>query len=84
LTHKPISDIVAHISSLCNKYKVGDDIVMTNNNNSNHKLVWNERAGCYGIWRAWRKHPKSQQILWARNYGKKAWFIPVDELEPGA
>lgn len=50
----------------------------------NHKVVWNERAGCFGIWRAWRKHPKSQQILWARNYGKKAWFIPVDELEPGA
>lgn len=47
----------------------------------NHKLVWNERTGSYGIWRTWRKHPKSQKIMWARNYGKRAWFIPVDELE---
>lgn len=47
----------------------------------NIKLKWSEYHQCYGIFRAWRKHPKTQQILWARNYGKKAWFIPVSELE---
>ena len=44
-------------------------------------LVWNEREKCYGVWRSWRKHPKTQQILWAKNYRKKAWFIPIDELK---
>lgn len=47
----------------------------------NRKLVWSEYHQSYGIFRAWRKHPKSQQILWAKNYKKKAWFIPVEELE---
>ncbi|GEC92458.1 hypothetical protein [Brevibacillus brevis] len=44
-------------------------------------LKWSEYHQSYGIFRAWRKHPKSQQILWARAYGKKAWFIPIEELE---
>lgn len=49
--------------------------------NQNQKLIWSEYHQSYGIFRAWRKHPKSQQVLWARTYGKKAWFIPLTELE---
>jgi|GEM_PF-1819338 len=48
---------------------------------NNHKLIWSEHYQCYGIFRAWRKHPKTQQILWAKNYKKKAWFIPLSELQ---
>lgn len=51
---------------------------------SNQKLVWSERYQCFGVFRAWRRHPKTQQIMWARTYGKKAWFIPVDELDQEA
>lgn len=47
----------------------------------NQKLKWSEYYQSYGIFRAWRKHPKTQQVLWAKNYGKKAWFIPIDELD---
>ncbi|MBU8757316.1 hypothetical protein KM927_28000 [Priestia megaterium] len=45
------------------------------------KKIWSEKHQCYGIFRAWRKHPKSGYVLWARNYGRKAWFIPINELE---
>lgn len=45
------------------------------------KLKWSERHQAWGIFRPWRKHHKTQQILWARNYGFKAWFIPLCELE---
>lgn len=45
------------------------------------KTVWSEYHQCYGIFRTWRKHPKTNAILYARNYGKKAWFIPLSELE---
>ena len=31
-------------------------------------MIYSEKYGCYGIFRAWRKHPKTGQILWARNY----------------
>lgn len=47
----------------------------------NTKLKWSEYHQSFGIFRPWRKHPKSQQILWAKNYGRKAWFIPLAELE---
>ena len=50
-------------------------------NYENQKLKWSEYHQSYGIFRAWRRHPKTQQVLWARNYGKKAWFIPLAELE---
>lgn len=39
------------------------------------------KEGRNGIFRPWRKHPKTGQILWAKHYGKKAWFIPLEELE---
>lgn len=29
------------------------------------------------IFRAWRKHPKTGEILWAKKYGLRAWRIPV-------
>lgn len=45
------------------------------------KLVWSEKHQSMGIFRAWRKDPRTQQILWAKTYGYKAWFIPVAELE---
>jgi hypothetical protein len=44
-------------------------------------MKWSEKHQSYGIFRPWRKHPKTGKILWARNYGKKAWFIPLRELE---
>lgn len=52
-----------------------------NNEKYAHNLVWNERKECYGICKLWQKHPKTKQILWAKNYRKKAWFIPIDELK---
>lgn len=47
----------------------------------NLKLKWSEKYQCYGVFRPYRKDPRTQQILWAKNYGLRAWFIPVDELE---
>lgn len=41
----------------------------------------NNKKEVAGIFRPWRKHPKTGQILWAKNYGKKAWFIPLSEIE---
>lgn len=32
------------------------------------------------IYRPWRRHPKTGEKLWAKNYGLKAWAIPVSEL----
>lgn len=29
------------------------------------------------IFRAWRKDPKTGEILWAKKYGLRAWRIPV-------
>lgn len=72
------SGIVAQSSSL-GKFTLGDESSMANENKS--KVVWNDRLCCFGIWRAWRKHPETQQVLWAKNYGKRAWFIPLEELE---
>lgn len=51
-----------------------DMIIMT-------KLYYSEKHGCYGVFRPWRINPKTQQKMWAKTYGYKAWFIPVDELE---
>jgi hypothetical protein len=31
------------------------------------------------IFRAWRRDPRTGDVLWARDYGLKAWPIPVDE-----
>ncbi|WP_433921655.1 hypothetical protein [Paenibacillus taichungensis] len=44
------------------------------------RIIYSEKYQCHGIFRAWRRHPKTNQILWAKNYGKKAWFIPLDEI----
>mgnify|MGYP004476613977 CR=1 len=33
------------------------------------------------IFRAWRKDPRTGKILYARNYGLRAWPIPVSELK---
>jgi hypothetical protein len=30
------------------------------------------------IFRPWRRDPKTGAILWAKNYGLRAWAIPVD------
>jgi hypothetical protein len=45
------------------------------------KLVWNEKKQCWGIFRTWRRHPKTNEIMYAKDYGKKAWFIPLSELD---
>lgn len=45
------------------------------------KLYYSEKYGCYGVFRPWRTNPKTQQKMWAKNYGLRAWFIPVDDLE---
>lgn len=45
------------------------------------KLVYNEKIGCYEVFRAWRIDPRTQQKIYAKTNGKRAWFIPVDELE---
>jgi len=29
------------------------------------------------VYRAWRRHPKTGEKLWARDYGLRAWRIPV-------
>ncbi len=34
------------------------------------------------IYRPWRRDPRTGAILWARNYGLRAWRIPVSS--PGA
>jgi hypothetical protein len=33
------------------------------------------------IFRSWRKDPRTGKILYARNYGLKAWAIPIKDLE---
>lgn len=33
------------------------------------------------VFRAWRKDPRTGKILYARNYGLKAWPIPIKDLE---
>lgn len=33
------------------------------------------------IFRAWRKDPRTGKILYARNYGLRAWPIPISELK---
>lgn len=30
------------------------------------------------IFRPWRRDPRTGEILWAKDYGLKAWPIPVD------
>ncbi len=29
------------------------------------------------VYRAWRHHPQSGEVLWAKDYGLQAWRIPV-------
>jgi hypothetical protein len=31
----------------------------------------------YYIFRAWRRHPKTGEVMWARDYGFRAWRIPI-------
>lgn len=33
----------------------------------------------YWIFRAWRRDPRTGEKLWARDYGKKAWKIWVED-----
>lgn len=35
------------------------------------------------VFRPWRIDPKTGQKLWAKNYGFKAWPIPVSEITDG-
>ena len=37
----------------------------------------NKRAGITYIYRPYRRNPKTGVIMWARDYGRKAWKIPV-------
>lgn len=45
------------------------------------KLTWSEKYQTWGIFRPWRRDPKTQEKIWAKRYGYRAWFIPVEELE---
>ena len=36
----------------------------------------NRKPRCY-IFRAWRRHPTTGAVLWARDYGLRAWRIPI-------
>lgn len=58
---------------------------------TNRRLTWqkgadsmaktnpkNKRPGGAVIFRPWRRDPKTGEVLWARDYGLKAWPIPVD------
>jgi len=31
----------------------------------------------YYVFRTWRRHPKTGEVLWARDYGRRAWRIPI-------
>jgi len=35
------------------------------------------RKAAYYIFRAWRRHPQTGEILWAKDYGLRAWRIPI-------
>jgi hypothetical protein len=35
------------------------------------------RSVLYYIFRAWRKHRQSGEVLWAKDYGLRAWRIPI-------
>lgn len=36
-----------------------------------------DNKDCDYIYRAWRRDPKTGKVLWAKDYGLKAWRIPV-------
>jgi hypothetical protein len=42
-----------------------------------HTKSSTNRRPLYYIFRAWRRHPKTGEKMWARDYGLKAWRIPV-------
>lgn len=48
---------------------------LQNKDSSNNYQLQNDKEF---IFRPWRKDSKSGEILWAKNYGLKAWKIPVD------
>lgn len=35
------------------------------------------RKVLYYVFRTWRKHPKTGEVLWAKDYGLRAWRIPI-------
>lgn len=35
------------------------------------------RRVAYYIFRSWRRHPQTGEQMWAKDYGLKAWRIPV-------
>lgn len=38
--------------------------------------------GVHYIFRAWFRHPKTGEKIWAKHYGYKAWRIPVRKPKP--
>lgn len=40
-------------------------------------LTWSERHQAWGIFRPYRKNPKTGELEWAKLHGHRAWFIPV-------
>lgn len=45
------------------------------------KYAFSKKYNCYGVYRVWKTDPKTKQKIWAKTYGKKAFFIPVSEVE---
>ncbi|WP_410513265.1 hypothetical protein PaeBR_02000 [Paenibacillus sp. BR2-3] len=41
------------------------------------ELIWNAEFGAWGVFRPYRKNPKTGELEWAKMHGKKAFFIPV-------
>jgi len=41
------------------------------------ELTWSLEHGAWGVFRPYRKDPKTGELQWAKLHGKKAWFIPV-------
>ena len=33
------------------------------------------------VYRPWRRNPKTGKVLWAKDYGLKAWRIPIKSKE---
>ncbi len=41
------------------------------------ELTWNQEYGAWGVFRPYRKNPKTGELEWAALHGKRAWFIPI-------
>jgi hypothetical protein len=40
------------------------------------------RAGQHVIFRPWKTHPVTKEVMWAKDYGLKAWCIWVGDDDP--